>query len=95
MSAYIYILANKKNGTIYTGVTNDIVRRVFEHKQGFVDGFSKKYDLKTLVYFDSFESIYDAITMEKRIKRWRREWKLALIEKLNPEWQDLYEQLIS
>lgn len=95
MSAYVYILANKKNGTIYTGVTNDIVRRVFEHKQGFVDGFSKKYDLKRLVYFDSFESIYDAITMEKRIKRWRREWKLALIEKLNPEWQDLYEQLIS
>lgn len=94
MSAYIYILANKKNGTIYTGVTNDIIRRVFEHKQGFVDGFSKKYDLKRLVYFDSFESIYDAITMEKRIKRWRREWKLALIEKLNPEWQDLYEQLI-
>ncbi len=93
MSAYIYILANKKNGTIYTGVTNDIVRRVFEHKQDFVDGFSKKYDLKRLVYFDSFESIYDAITMEKRIKRWRREWKLALIEKLNPEWQDLYEQL--
>ena len=94
MSAYIYILTNKKNGTIYTGVTNDIIRRVFEHKQGFVDGFSKKYDLKRLVYFDSFESIYDAITMEKRIKRWRREWKLALIEKLNPEWQDLYEQLI-
>ncbi len=95
MSAYIYILANKKNGTIYTGVTNDIVRRVFEHRQGFVDGFSKKYDLKSLVYFDSFESIYDAITMEKRIKRWRREWKLALIEKLNPDWQDLYEQLTS
>ncbi len=95
MSAYIYILANKKNGTIYTGVTNDIVRRVFEHRQGFVEGFSKKYDLKRLVYFDSFESIYDAITMEKRIKRWRREWKLALIEKLNPEWQDLYEQLTS
>ena len=95
MSAYIYILANKKNGTIYTGVTNDIVRRVFEHRQGFVEGFSKKYDVKRLVYFDSFESIYDAITMEKRIKRWRREWKLALIEKLNPEWQDLYEQLMA
>jgi len=95
MSAYIYILANKKNGTIYTGVTNDIVKRVFEHRQGFVEGFSKKYDVKRLVYFDSFESIYDAITMEKRIKRWRREWKLALIEKLNPEWHDLYEQLTS
>ena len=93
MNAYIYILANKKNGTIYTGVTNDIVRRVFEHRQGFVDGFSEKYDLKMLVYFDSFESMYDAITMEKIIKRWRREWKIALIEKLNPEWQDLYEQL--
>jgi putative endonuclease len=95
MSAYIYILANKKNGTIYTGVTNDIVRRVFEHRQGFVERFSKKYDVKRLVYFDSFESIYDAITMEKRIKRWRREWKLALIEKLNPVWQHLYEQLTS
>ena len=81
MNAYIYILANKKNGTLYRGVTNDIVRQVFEHRQGFVDGFSQKYDLKTLVYFDSFESIYDAITMEKRIKRWRREWKIALIEK--------------
>ena len=95
MSAYVYILANKKNGTIYTGVTNDIVRRVFEHKQGFVEGFLKKYNLKMLVYFDSFESVYDAITMEKIIKRWRREWKLALIEKRNPEWQDLYEQLTS
>ena len=93
MNAYVYILANKKNGTIYTGVTNDIVRRVFEHKQGFVEGFSKKYNLKMLVYFDSFESIYDAITIEKRIKRWRREWKLALIEKLNLDWQDLYHQL--
>ena len=95
MNAYIYILTNKRNGTLYTGVTNDLLRRVSEHKEGKIDGFCKKYKLNRLVYFDACNSIVEAIASEKRIKRWHRKWKLELIEKLNPNWKDLSDDLIS
>ena len=91
---YIYILASKKNGTLYTGVTNNIIRRVHEHKTKFKEGFTKKYNVDKLVYFEEFGSIVDAITREKRIKTWKRQWKIELIEKLNPKWVDLYNDLI-
>ncbi len=86
---YIYILASKRNGTIYIGVTNDIERRVAEHKQGVHDGFTKKYGIHILVYLEWFSDIRDAITREKQLKKWNRQWKLELIEKENPEWVDL------
>lgn len=91
---YVYILASKKNGTLYTGVTNDIVRRIHEHKTKVNEGFTKKYNVDRLVYFEEFVSIIDAITREKRIKAWKRQWKIELIEKLNPKWVDLYNDLI-
>ncbi|HLD77349.1 MAG TPA: GIY-YIG nuclease family protein [Rickettsiales bacterium] len=90
----IYILASGKNGTIYTGVTSNLIKRVFQHKSGIVDGFSKKYDCKILVYYEVFNSIEGAISREKQLKNWKREWKIALIEKENKEWQDLYFELI-
>ena len=92
---YVYILASQRNGTLYIGVTNDIVRRAFEHREGLVPGFTKKYRIKTLVYFETFEDIGFAIEREKRVKKWNRAWKLELIEKLNPNWHDLYETLNS
>jgi putative endonuclease len=92
---YVYILASQRNGTLYIGVTNDIVRRAFEHREGLVPGFTKKYRIKTLVYFETFEDIGFAIEREKRLKKWNRAWKLELIEKLNPNWHDLYETLNS
>ncbi len=92
--SYVYILANKQNGTVYIGVTSDIVKRVWEHKNNLVDGFTKKYDIHTLVYFETFEDIEEAIKREKQLKKWNRKWKLDLIEKGNPEWEDLYEQII-
>lgn len=91
---YVYILASKKNGTLYTGVTNDIVRRIHEHKTKVNEGFTKKYNVDRLVYFEEFVSIIDSITREKRIKAWKRQWKIELIEKLNPKWVDLYNDLI-
>ena len=94
MQYYVYILANKRNGTLYIGVTNDLIKRVFEHKEKLVEGFSKKYDLSLLVYFESTSDINSAIEREKQIKRWNRAWKLRLIEKDNPNWEDLYSELI-
>ncbi len=94
-SYYVYILASKKNGVLYTGITNDITRRVWEHKEGQVESFTKKYCVKTLIYYEEFESINDALYREKCIKRWKREWKIKLIESVNKEWKDLYEDLIS
>ena len=91
---YIYIIANKKCGTIYTGVTNNLIRRIYAHKQGLVDGFSKKYQLHHLVYFAVHSDINEAILREKRIKKWRREWKFNLIEKNNPHWVDLYAEIV-
>ncbi len=87
---YTYILTNKRNGTFYVGVTNDIMRRVFEHKEGRIAGFTKKYGLKMLVYYEIYEDVRDAIHREKLIKKWRREIKIEAIEKINPQWKDLY-----
>ena len=88
---YIYILASQKNGTLYIGVTNDLERRVFEHKQKINEGFTSKYDVTRLVYFESFQYINDAILREKRLKKWNRQWKINLIEEENIEWNDLSE----
>ncbi len=90
---WVYILASMQNGTLYIGVTNDLIRRVWEHKEGFADGFTKKHNIKMLVYFESCDSIEVAIAREKQLKKWNRQWKLELIEKQNPEWRDLYEEI--
>ncbi len=90
MAYYVYILASQRNGTLYTGVTNDLIRRVHEHKEGLVEGFSKRYGVKTLVYFEPHDDIEHAIQREKNLKRWKRAWKVALIERENPYWSDLY-----
>ncbi len=87
---YVYILSSKRNGTLYTGVTSDIVKRVYEHKNGLVKGFTKKYNVDTLIWYEMHESVESAIHREKQIKKWKRAWKLKLIEKENPEWYDLY-----
>lgn len=86
---YIYILASQKNGTLYIGVTNDLERRVLEHKQKINEGFTSKYDVNRLVYFESFQYINDAILREKRLKKWNRQWKINLIEEENKDWKDL------
>ena len=90
---YVYILANKKNGTLYVGVTSDLVKRIYEHKEGVVEGFKKKYGLKLLVYYEIYYDIKEAILREKRIKKWERRWKINLIQKENPDWQDLYKHI--
>ncbi|TAL40018.1 MAG: GIY-YIG nuclease family protein [Alphaproteobacteria bacterium] len=90
---YVYILTNKINGTLYVGVTNDLVRRGYEHKNKLVDGFSKKHDLTMLVYYECFNTAPDAIHREKCIKKWNRAWKLKRIHAFNPKWEDLYEQI--
>jgi putative endonuclease len=92
---YIYILASKPYGTLYIGVTNDLVRRVWEHKNGFVEGFTKNYNVHLLVYYEQCESVESTITREKQLKKWKRRWKLDLIEKMNPGWKDLYTRLPS
>ena len=94
MTYYVYILANKPRGTLYVGVTNNLVRRVFEHKNKLIEGFTERYDLNLLVWYESSESIESAIAHEKKLKRWRREWKIEMIEKQNAEWVDLYSQII-
>ena len=94
MSAYIYIMTNKKDGTLYIGVTSDLIKRVYEHKEGFVESFTQKYNLKYLVYFEIFEDITEAIKREKQLKNWKRAWKIELIEKENISWEDLYGSLL-
>jgi putative endonuclease len=86
----VYILASQRNGTIYTGVTSDLVKRVWEHKSDLVEGFTKKYGVHTLVWYETHQTMESAITREKQIKEWKRAWKLKLIEKMNPGWRDLY-----
>ena len=86
---YIYILTNHKNGTLYIGMSNDLERRVFEHKNKLIEGFTKKYGLNRLVYFEIYQYVNDAILREKRMKKWKRQWKIELIEEENPEWDDL------
>jgi putative endonuclease len=87
---FVYILASKLGGTLYVGVTNNLVRRVFEHKSDAVEGFTEKYRIHHLVYFEHFDDIENAIRREKRIKKWNRNWKVRLIEESNPNWTDLY-----
>jgi putative endonuclease len=87
---YVYILASKKNGTLYIGVTNDLLRRVYEHKHNLKKGFSSAYDVHKLVYFEQTDDINAAIDREKQLKKWNRDWKLKLIEDMNPKWKDLY-----
>ena len=92
---WVYILASRIGGTLYIGVTNDLVRRVYEHKAKFVKSFTGKYDICRLVYYEQFEDVEAAIQREKRLKKWRRAWKIALIEKTNPNWADLYPSIAS
>lgn len=90
---YIYIVANGKNGTIYTGVTSNLPQRIYQHRHHLLEGFTKKYDVTQLVYYEVHPDINHAIRREKRLKKYTRKAKLVLVEKNNPEWQDLYEQL--
>jgi putative endonuclease len=90
---FVYILASKRNGTLYIGVTNNLLRRVREHKQGIIKGFTKKYKVHMLVYYEQGKYVIGAFDREKQIKKWNRKWKLELIEKMNPEWNDLYYEL--
>ncbi|HEX3432347.1 MAG TPA: GIY-YIG nuclease family protein [Rhizomicrobium sp.] len=88
---WTYIMASKRNGTLYVGVTSDIVRRTWQHREGIIPGFTKTYGVKMLVYFEQFDDVRFAISREKRLKFYRRRWKIRLIESMNPEWRDLYE----
>ena len=90
VSYYVYILASRIGGTLYIGVTSDLVRRVFEHKSKFVGGFTKRYDVGRLVYHEQYDDVETAIQREKRLKKWNRAWKIRLIEEKNPNWVDLY-----
>ena len=90
----VYLLASQRNGTLYVGVTSNLVQRVWQHKEGVAEGFTKKYGLKTLVWFELHETMESAIAREKAIKEWKRAWKLTLIEKTNPEWRDLYADIV-
>jgi putative endonuclease len=92
-SFFVYILASKRNGTLYVGVTNDLVRRMTEHKAKLVPGFTRQYGVDKLVYFEEYGSILEARARERSLKRWLRAWKLELIEKMNPEWRDLTDEL--
>lgn len=91
---YIYILASKRNGTLYTGITSDLIKRIWEHKNKFVSGFTEKYDVDKLIYFEQHQDPENAIKREKRLKFWKRKWKVDLIEERNPEWKDLYENIV-
>ncbi len=91
---FIYILASKKNGTLYIGITNNLIKRVYEHKNNLIKGFTQKYNIHQLVYYEVFNDVYEAITREKRLKKWKRQWKIELIRKFNPEWKDLYEKIL-
>lgn len=90
----VYILASKRNGTLYTGVTSNLVQRIWQHKNGFVDGFTKKYTVKHIVWYEMHSTMENAISREKAIKNWKRIWKLNLIEQFNPHWRDLYSEIL-
>ncbi len=91
--SYVYILTNRRNGALYTGVTSDLARRIHQHKDSLVEGFSKRYGLKILVWYEVHDDILEAIKREKQIKKWERQWKLRIIEEMNPEWDDLYDEI--
>jgi len=90
----VYILASKRNGTLYIGVTSDLVKRIWEHKNNVVEGFTKRYGIHTLVWYELHESMQSAIEREKKLKEWKRAWKMELIEASNPNWHDLYETIV-
>ena len=94
MTYWVYILASKAGGTLYVGVTNDLVRRVCEHREGFAESFTRRYGIKMLVYFEPHETIATALQREKNIKHWSREWKIDLIVASNPGWRDLYDDIV-
>jgi putative endonuclease len=91
---WVYILSSERTRILYIGVTNNLIRRIYEHKNHLFEGFSKKYNINRLVYSEEYSSIYDAICREKRLKAWKRDWKIKLIESQNPDWKDLYESLL-
>lgn len=91
---YVYIMASKRNGTLYIGVTSDLVKRVWEHKNDFVDGFTKRYGVHTLVYYEVCGGLDGALWREKNLKSWHRQWKIRLIESANPEWRDLHDEIL-
>ena len=91
---YVYMMASRRNGTLYIGVTNNLIKRVYEHKNDLVEGFTKKYGVHRLVYYEQSQDVNSAIEQEKRLKAWKRQWKLRLIEEMNPEWNDLYDDLV-
>ena len=92
-AGYVYIMANRKNGTIYIGVTSDLIARIYQHREGLVPGFTKRYGCKLLVYFEVYDDLQDARLREKQMKEWKRSWKVRLIEESNLEWADLYPTL--
>ena len=91
---YVYIMASQKNGTIYVGVTSDLIKRVWQHKNHVIEGFTEQYKVDKLVYYEIWQDELGAISREKTVKHWNRDWKLALIEKENPEWRDLYDDIL-
>lgn len=91
---YVYLLANRRNGALYVGVTRDLVRRMYEHREGLADGFTRRYGIKRLVWFDSTGDVLAAIAREKQLKDWKRAWKIELIERSNPDWRDLYPSIL-
>ena len=92
---YVYVLASQRNGTLYVGITSNLIKRIWEHKNKAIEGFTQKYNVDKLVYFEQYRDPKNAIKREKRLKKYNRQWKLELIEKENPEWRDLYNELVS
>ena len=90
----VYMLASQRNGTLYIGVTSDLIKRIWQHREGLADGFTKQYGVKTLVWYEQHETMDSAISKEKAMKKWLRKWKLSTIEKFNPEWRDLWPEII-
>ena len=95
MTAYVYMLASQKHGTLYLGVTRDLVRRTYEHRSHAFESFTSRYDVTKLVWFEIYEDIATAIAREKELKKWRRDWKVRLIEEVNPDWTDLYPSIVT
>ncbi len=91
---YVYMLASGRYGTLYIGVTSDLVRRVWQHREALVDGFTKTHRVKRLVWFETHDGIYEAITREKQLKQWNRTWKINLVQKTNPLWRDLFDEIV-
>ena len=91
---FVYLITNKRYGTLYVGVTRDLVKRIYEHRSKFVEGFTKRHDLRRLVWYEAHEDVTAAIAREKLIKKWHRDWKINLIQAMNPEWNDLYDKIV-